>query len=703
MNPPSVSFYLRVALTYSLIVWLAYDLLSTIERIVVYYVPLPVGDYWRVMQNMNSYRSLHLGFLWQQHNEHRIIFPEVIFAADVLLGQGRMILTTAASVLCYATTWGVVAGTVLNDGGLSRLDRWTTLLLSGVVVFWPVVALVLAQPFQLQWTLMQLAIVFSLLSLARGWLAAAITAGIVATYSSANGLLLFPLLFVVAVVLRMQRRFLVWLAICAVTFTSLYFVDYRFSRDTNLGGPLAHPAYFFGFVGGYLSMPFGGMMHPAFGASVGLLSILTFAALFVLAKRHGLLGTSPAVVLFGYATFTLLTAVMTAAGRMDTVDKDVAAARATRYLTMPLVNWAALLILVVWLSGRLKWRIVTVPRITVAVSICLLISMYKLRIWQKDAAEYFQHGQLAALSIDNGLVDSQLIERIFPSPEFVALYLPLLRRDRMALFYDDRQRWLGQSATRFGDLQAQNIPGEISYTFPAEHGAQVVGWADVSAARGPFRWLLLMDEQERVVGFGEWLPAGFPPELRTEITPTQEAWVGFINYAAAAPKSGIRAAVVTRKGLVPLRGVASVPSIEAASASEIGGVLPNVIWTGERLVSPTSVQQPPAYGWLPSEPAYRLPPHAAGRIVSSPFDAPLKGCVVIPILHGNFTRGLSAHLLDSDSGKQLAELPFRDGDRLWSAWRVRFPSEVKHLRIAAADDGRDFFQWIVVSAPLSCK
>jgi hypothetical protein len=220
----------------------------------------------------------------------------------------------------------------------------------------------------------------------------------------------------------------------------------------------------------------------------------------------------------------------------------------------------------------------TVPRLTLAVSICLLISMYKLRIWQNDAAEYFQNGQLAALSIENGLLDSQLMDRIFPSPEFVALYLPALKRDRMALFYADRHKWLGQSASRFGDLQAQNIPGEISYTFPVEHGVQVVGWADVSAARGPFRWLLLIDDRKRIVGYGEWLPAGFPSELRTEITPTRESWVGFINKANASPNSSVTVVIVTRKGLVPLQGVALVSAIEAVSQAETGAAIHNVVW-----------------------------------------------------------------------------------------------------------------------------
>jgi hypothetical protein len=252
-------------------------------------------------------------------------------------------------------------------------------------------------------------------------------------------------------------------------------------------------------------------------------------------------------------------------------------------------------------------------------------------------------------------------------------------------------------------LQAQNIPGEINYTFPVEHGVQVVGWADVSAARGPFRWLLLIDDQKRIVGFGEWLPAGFPSELRTAITPTQEAWVGFINSASAHSHSSVRAAIVTRKGLVPLQGVANTSAIEAVSPLEIGPALPKVVWRSDGLAPPPGVRQAPKYGWLPGEPAYQIPPHGSGRMLSSPFDAPTKGCVVVPILHGRFTRGLSAHLLDADSGKLLAELPFRDGDELWSAWRVRFPGEVKHLQIAATDDGRDFFQWIAVSAPLECR
>ena len=69
--------------------WLAFTWFQTIERIARYYTPLPVEDYWRTAAFLQSYQRFDFRVLWQQHNEHRIVFPELVFAADYLLLHGQ--------------------------------------------------------------------------------------------------------------------------------------------------------------------------------------------------------------------------------------------------------------------------------------------------------------------------------------------------------------------------------------------------------------------------------------------------------------------------------------------------------------------------------------------------------------------------------------------------------------------------------------
>src|SRR4051812_16857811 len=83
---------LKAAFVASLVCWLGFNIYQTVLHIVRYYVPLPVWDYWRVVENLEGYRHFDFATLWRQHNEHRIFFPKLFFAADVRWWHGRQIL-----------------------------------------------------------------------------------------------------------------------------------------------------------------------------------------------------------------------------------------------------------------------------------------------------------------------------------------------------------------------------------------------------------------------------------------------------------------------------------------------------------------------------------------------------------------------------------------------------------------------------------
>src|SRR5947209_6299638 len=184
----------------ALSVWLLWNVAQTIGRVIDYYTPLPMWDYWRVVDHLPSYKALHLAVFWRQHNEHRILFPEIAFATDMLILHGRMILPLVLSFLCYVATWIVLSSTVFADKTVDLKIRLAGILLAGVVGLWQSAANVLGVPFLLQWTLMQLAVALTFLSLSKlratlstAMLGGTIAAAVVATYSSGNALLLWPL------------------------------------------------------------------------------------------------------------------------------------------------------------------------------------------------------------------------------------------------------------------------------------------------------------------------------------------------------------------------------------------------------------------------------------------------------------------------------------------------------------------------------
>src|SRR5947209_5533054 len=239
-----------ITLVAFLALWLGFNLYQTVSDIVHYYMPLPIWDYWRVVENLGDYQHFRIATLWRQHNEHRIIFPELVYAADMLWVHGRQILPLAVSFLSYFCLWLVFSWTILKDTSLPQLHRIPGALLAGVIMFWPGSAMLLALPFLLQWSLLLVAVALSLLSLGLALnssnnvaLFTSIAFATVATYSSGNGLCLWPVLLLAGLLLQLDWRKMMVLAISAVVIVGLYFVGYKFSHELNLRNVLAHPVY----------------------------------------------------------------------------------------------------------------------------------------------------------------------------------------------------------------------------------------------------------------------------------------------------------------------------------------------------------------------------------------------------------------------------------------------------------------------------
>ena len=273
--------------------WAAFNWLSTLLLLPELYTVIPAQDYWRIADKLKQIEAFDLRFLWQQHNEHRIVFPDIVFALDVWLFHARKILPLACSLLCYAGSLLVLARLISRESSVSRAARTAIIVLTAILMGWKGCTLVLADPFLLQWTLVEFASLLSLFLLTRVpahsgvWpLIAAIAAACVATYSSANGLLLWFVLCGAALLLGLRKRQLAALIIAAIFADGLYFAGYRFSSATNSLALFLQPWNSARFVASYLSMPFGGMKSPQFGVTVGLISLCIAFTLWIVAVKR---------------------------------------------------------------------------------------------------------------------------------------------------------------------------------------------------------------------------------------------------------------------------------------------------------------------------------------------------------------------------------------------------------------------------------
>jgi hypothetical protein len=483
----------------------------------------------------------------------------------------------------------------------------------------------------------------------------------------------------------------------------VYFVGYEFTNTPKLGNLFYHPLYSFGFLGTYLSMPFGGMKSPQFGVWVGLSNLFLGIVLAITAIRNRLWASQPGVVFFGYYLFTVLTALLTSAGRMDPEDPSFSAAKAYRYVTVPLVNWAVFILICIWISSRRRSKILSTPVITSVFLVLFGIGSLKLRWWLQQPESDFSDAQLAELSIENGLMDPLSLRKIFPEPEFVFPLLTYLHHNHLSVFASHRSKWLGQPARNFASKLPGFASGQVCYVFPAHLGLEVVGWADDSHQYRPAQWVLLTNEDDQIVGFGRKLPAGFPRELRAPSVPYSEGWVGFVNFQIRARTYS--AYLINRAGLSRLGGVVSAPSINAAIRQEIGVPIPDIRWRKDPAWTLNGIPHA-NFGAGPPGPIYGSWSGAdinTGQIVSSSFPAPANRCLILPVLPGPDIGGQSVEVFDADTGELFAEIPMQQRELVWGFWRLSVPASAKHLRIIARDYGQAWGQWVAISDPTGCS
>lgn len=542
--------------------WVVFNWSAILRQIALSYVPLPVGDYWRVVQDYSQVKQLHLQVLWRQHNEHRILFPEIVFLLDAFLFGCRGILPLVVSFLCYVALWIVIAWVLLSDKALSRENRITAALLAGLVMSWKGSASALAWPFLLQWTLTQFAVLLSFVFLvlakqqtrANLSLVLAVLCAAVATYSSADALLLWPVLILAALLADLSKRQMMALVLSAAFVIGWYFKGYFFSQSFHASDLFSHFLYAAGFVSAYLAMPFGNIKSPIFAVYVGVVQLLLTTWLLLYAWRTHLLKKTPAVILFSYSGFVFLTAIATAAGRMNPADPTFTAAKAARYVTVPLVNWAVLVALCLWISSRRSGRVWPLPVLAICFALLIGIGFLKLRWWLRVTDQDFADVQEAALSIQDGLTIPPLMQKIFEDPKLLAVELSELEKHHLSIYDKGPSRWLGHSVAELGRPVASPVSGAITKAVAVPSGMQIFGWADDGDQPPRYRWVVLTNEAGRIIGFAERFPIGIPRDFSDLPSPHWQSWTGFVKLPARGAR--IRAYIVASDGkrLLPISG-----------------------------------------------------------------------------------------------------------------------------------------------------
>ena len=176
--------------------------------VITTYSPLPHWDEWALFDHLAT-GNASLSWLWAQHNEHRILVPKLFFLLDLYFFRGTQAFLLTSIFFIQLLQTALLSFSLWTLGGM-RGSAWRTGTgLIAYCILCPTQQENLIWGFQLQFVLPAAMATLAVLTLLlyyrkpHAWLLAlSIFAATIATWSLANGMLLWPLLLLAALLLQ---------------------------------------------------------------------------------------------------------------------------------------------------------------------------------------------------------------------------------------------------------------------------------------------------------------------------------------------------------------------------------------------------------------------------------------------------------------------------------------------------------------------
>jgi hypothetical protein len=495
------------------------------------YSAVPFADFWDQFPFIELGLRGNLGIddLWAQSNEHRILVARVQFLLDYRLFDGTNVLlfaAIAASSLLLATCF---AGAVWLDTR-DWLMTLGTLAVAGTATMSPAGIENLTWAFQVQFvqvflfaTLSVLAIVVAGRSTTPSQQllasAGAALAAIAATYSMANGLVVWVVVVGLAGILRLRRRITIALIVVGVVTVFSFLWHFEFSTDGSLSDPVGIAK----FVAVYLGSAVWGAGETA-AALVGGIGIALFAVLCVLAWKDRA-GRSVALPFgVGVATFVVLTAAQTAAGRLDL---GTSQALSSRYSIGSFTFWLGLMVgFLLPLRGRVRSFPLAAPTCLAGAAVAALVVGYRTLPASSFLPTVVFGRELTVVAHRVGINDASSSVHGVQGGPGVAEALSWMARERLGPWAPGGM----VDAQRVADTiepTSRSCLGAIESNEPVGAGRQLRGWIAAPAGEPSSRNLVALDANRRRAGLG--LVGAHRPDVRASAAVDSE-WTGFVAY-----------------------------------------------------------------------------------------------------------------------------------------------------------------------------
>jgi len=545
---------------------------STLSVIVRTYTPVPRWDHWAEVLWLKNYYAgqWHISDLWRQHNEHRILFPRLFFLTDFFLFKGTNVFLTISIVLLQAGHAWIFVRELRLSKGISSPVRRAAMAITIALLFSGADMDNLTWPFQVSFMLVFYAGTVAVYSLIRhaearanGWLAASIGSAIVASYSLASGIFIWPVLLLIALSLKLRWRSLLLLAGSGAATILAYSSGYQsIAAHSNIATTIKDPIGLLGYVAGYLALPLSKLNHEA-GIWVGSAALAGVGVATIWMFRQPVLPRLVRLAL-GVMIFITLNAFVTALGRMSLGAPE----GAMRYATPVGVFWACAFFFVLladgrWLSAngdiRTAWAISAA--ITALITVILPVHIVQRDFFTGLAPSWAD--ARTALETDVAAIDQ--IQAI--TPDYQPSFVDVLRRHHLSLFAHlpaSIGKALYANHELVGEDRCRGTWETTANVAKTNDRAMVSGWAwDNRANRVP-EMVLITDDGGVIYGLARFTRTR--DDVAASLHNERMAAGGWFGFMQLWPGKTYRAYAVMAdgKGVCALRNASEAPRTVAA-------------------------------------------------------------------------------------------------------------------------------------------
>jgi hypothetical protein len=485
--------------------------------------PVPMWDEWAEIDAIATapHHQPPLTWLWSQHNEHRVVFYRLLLLADIHLFHGQHWISFWSMFAVQCALLGLLVWLLLREG--LRGTLWRAVAgLGAFCLFCPSQWENFGWAFQISFLLPGFFLMLALLGLleyARSagpskkrwiYLGLSILAASAATYSNGNGVVVWPLLFSAAAVLRLRLRVLLAYAVSGFALIGSYLYHYasppqHSSPWQSIRHPFAILDYTFKYLG--VGLPPWARIRDALAVSSGAFGLLAALAAAAWVLTRSKWRKPLPIVLLGLMFYSLATAFITALGRIGFGPDQ---AFSSRYQTYNLLFWFSVVALWLLIVDEMGPFLRTVLLTAMAVvmffaaaglfPMCLRASRLRTLRWEA-----------AALTFVIGVPDKQALAVLYSDPSIPWRDAEYFREQHLFMFsgswyghlnaplasvyrVDSEERCAGQVDT------AAPVPLEDSLTGKDSGGLRISGWAVDRPSGKPIRSLVITADG-RIAGF----------------------------------------------------------------------------------------------------------------------------------------------------------------------------------------------------------